>query len=523
MLIRAGSLAVDAAASFADRVALDGKRPLTFGELDRIANQLASGLASLGVNVGDRVAMLSHNRPEVVHAWLACERAGFVRVVLHSHFEMSSHVRMLRTTDASTLIFDVRFTDAVAELRGEMQGVKTFIALGGPAPVWALALEEVLERGREDFEPLELDEDAPVCIQPTTGTTGEPKPWLVTHRGWRTFIAHNLLHLDALGPAPIGLEDVNLHVHALQWASGAQTLMPYLIRGARTLVLDDAGFDPGLITDTITDGAVTGLLMPGPLLAPLLEQIAARAPFSHRLRRLVVLFATPELLTMTGELLGPVWCHGYGSTEQGAPVTRLTAADAAEDSARLGSVGRAASPLVEVAVVNDNGERLPAGAVGEIVVRSAMSSSCYWQDKPPAADVFLDGGWFCSRDLGYLDRDRFLYYVDRSHDRIQTTHGSVYPHAVEEAVLRHHAVAACGAVGLGEPGHQEVVAAVVLKDDELAGETLVEEIEGGAREALAEHAAPRVVVVESLPTVLGGAKVRRDALREQLTTVAATS
>jgi len=203
--------------------------------------------------------------------------------------------------------------------------------------------------------------------------------------------------------------------------------------------------------------------------------------------------------------------------------TRLTAADAAEDSARLGSVGRAASPLVEVAVVDDDGARLPAGTVGEIVVRSAMSSSCYWQDKPPAADAFLDGGWFCSRDLGYLDRDRFLYYVDRSHDRIQTAHGSVYPHAVEEAVLRHHAVAACGAVGLGEPGHQEVVAAVVLKDHELAGDTLVEEIEGGAREALAEHAAPRVVVVESLPTVLGGAKVRRDALREQLTAAGAAS
>src|SRR5581483_8125676 len=119
--------------------------------------------------------------------------------------------------------------------------------------------------------------------------------------------------------------------------------------------------------------------------------------------------------------------------------------------------------------------------------------------------------------------DRFLYYVDRSHDRIQTALGSVYPHAVEEAVLRHHAIAACGAVGLGEPGRQEVVAAVVLKGGEPAGQKLVEQIEAGARRTLAEHEAPRVVVVESLPTVLGGAKVRREALRAQLTTVGAAS
>jgi acyl-CoA synthetase (AMP-forming)/AMP-acid ligase II len=516
MPVQAGILAVDAAAAFAERVALrDERGAMTFAALDAAANRVASGLAALGIEPGERVAVLAHNRSEVVELWLGCERAALVRVVLHSHFDRAVHRQTLVSSGASVLVFDSRFADVVGEHRQALKGVRLFVAIGEDELDWAISFDELRERGSERFKPVELDEDAPFAIQPTTGTTGDPRPWLVTHRGWRALVAHNLMHLDALGLVPVGGDDVNLHVHALQWASGAQTLLPYMLRGAETVLLDDAAFDPVEIVATILQNGVTGLLLPGPMLSPVLDVMEARPSLEHRMRRLVTLFATPELLERTTRVLGPVWCHGYGSTEQGAPVTRLAAGEASE-AGRMLSVGRKASPFIELAIADDDGSFVAPGTVGEIVVRSPMSSSSYWQDAKLNATAFHAGGWFRSRDLGYLDEGGFLFYVDRARDAILTARGTVYPHEVEAAVMVHPAVANCGAVGLGEPGEQSVVVAVQVKEGVEPAAELAGEIEVHAASGLEEQAWPTILVVEQLPTVLGGAKVQRDVLRAQL-------
>jgi acyl-coenzyme A synthetase/AMP-(fatty) acid ligase len=421
---------------------------------------------------------------------------------------MALHVAMVKRTGATALVFDTRFTKAVEAELDRLDGVRLFVGLGEECPSWATPYAELLQLGAAEPMAVEVDEDAPVCIQPTTGTTGRPKPWVVSHRAWQTLVVHNLIHLG--GMEPFGREEVNLHVHALQWASGAQTLLPYMLTGACTCVLDDSAFGPNAIVAAIEATGATGLLLPGPMLALVLDAIEAQGGFSHRLRRLVTLFCTPELLERTTRVLGPVWCHGYGSTEQGAPVSRLLAREAAS---RPASVGRVASPLIELAVLDRHQKELPAGRIGEIAVRSAMSSSRYWDDPELTDSVSGRGGWFRSGDLGMLDEEGFLTYIDRSRDAISTPAGTVHPHEVEAAVLRHEAIANCGAVGLGTEGEQEVVAAVVLKPDASAEP---EEIESVAADGLGPLAHPRVVIVSDLPVVLGGAKVQRDVLRGQL-------
>jgi acyl-coenzyme A synthetase/AMP-(fatty) acid ligase len=109
-------------------------------------------------------------------------------------------------------------------------------------------------------------------------------------------IDHNLHHFDTFGAGipPIGPDDVNLHFHPIQWASGFQTLYPYYVRGARTVLLDDEVFDPGVLLDTIAAEQVTGVFMPGPLLTPVLDEVEARGGFAHRLRRMVVFFGKHE-------------------------------------------------------------------------------------------------------------------------------------------------------------------------------------------------------------------------------------
>jgi acyl-CoA synthetase (AMP-forming)/AMP-acid ligase II len=520
MQIEAGGHFSRAVIKFRDRVAVQsGGRALSYDQLRAAANRIGSGTLRLGINRGDRVAVLSHNRAEVVELWLGLERAGLARVALHTHFDMAIHARTLNDVGATALFFDTRFADALEAHRAEMKSVCHFVAIGTDAPDWAVAYERVAQQGSGDDPLLDLDDESICAIQFTTGTTGFPKPWVVTHRAWHALIANNLEHLDTFGPGvpAVGPDDVNLHIHALQWASGAQTMMPYMLRGAKNIVLDDATFDPVKIIDTIIAEDVTGLFVPGPMLPPLLEVVGARGGIAHRLRRMVIFFATPELLEMVTKIFGPVWCHGFGSTEQGAPATRLACHEAQEKPARLASVGRSVSPFFEIAVMDERGRRLKQGEVGEIVVRSAISNSRYWDLPEKTAASFFAGGWFRPNDIGHLDEDGFLFYLDRAKDRIETASGIVYPHIVESALLRHSAIAQCGVVGLGAAGAQEIVAGVLLKADIEATATLEREIIEIARPGLAPRELPRrIVFVGELPTVLGGAKVQREVLQQRL-------
>ncbi|MBN1204777.1 MAG: acyl--CoA ligase [Myxococcaceae bacterium] len=520
MKMTAGGPMMRAARKFADRVAITTPQgSQTFAELNAAANRVGSGLRAWGIDPGERVGVLSHNRMEVVHLWLGLERFNLLRLTMHSHFDMAVHVETLRKVRPVALVFDTAFTAAVERHRSELTSVQHFIAIGESPPPWATRLEQVMARGSPEDPQLDVEETAPCWVQPTTGTTGLPKSWVISHRGWSSLVSHNLHHLDTFGPGipQVGPDDVNLHLHALQWASGAQTMYPYLLRGARNVILDDSGFDPVKIVETIEREQVTGVLIPGPMLIPLLDVIEARGGMKHRLRRAVIFFASPEMLERFTRVVGPMWCHGFGSTEQGAPSARLLQSEAAEKPERLHSVGRPASPFLEMAVVDEHGHRLPPGQTGELVVRSPMSTSEYWEEPERTRSSFLPGDWFRPADIGYMDEDGFFYYLDRAKDRIRTARGVVYPHVVEVALLRHPAVANCGVVGMGPPGSEEIVAAVLLKQGQHPGDALRREIEQAASSGLKEHERPgRLVFVTELPTVLGGAKVQREVLRQRL-------
>ena len=519
MRVEAGALVRTTAARFGSRPALTSAAgSMSFTELNRAANQVGSALHDLGVQRGDRVGVLAYNTPEVVTAWLGFEKHNLVRAVLHSHFTMDAHVASLNHLEASAMVFDTRFTDQVEAARPQLTTVRHFVAIGPDTPGWAQPFADLQAAGHPDDPYLDVDEDAPCFLQLTSGTTGHPKAWVKTYRSWAAVIDHNLHHLDTFGPGipPVGADDVNLHFHAIQWASGFQTLYPYLLRGAGSVLLDDEAFDPDQLLDAIAEHEATGIFMPGPLLTPVLDAVERRGGFEHRLRRMVIFFGTPELLERTTKLLGPIWAHGFGSTEQGAVTTRLLPQEAAERPERLNSVGRPGGPFLEVAIVDADGDRLAPRQVGEIVVRSAMSVGEYWGLPTKTAEAFFPGDWFRPYDVGYLDEDGFLYYADRAGDKITSAAGTVFPHLIEAALLRHPAVANCGVVGLGHPGSQAVVAAILLKPDHTPAAGLGDEILAQTA-GLPDHERPTdLVFVTDLPTVLGGAKVQRQALRDQL-------
>jgi acyl-coenzyme A synthetase/AMP-(fatty) acid ligase len=518
MHVEAGSLVRMSADQFGSRIALSaGPSTFTFSELNEKANRIGSALHARGIARGDRVGVLAYNAPEVVMTWFAFEKHNFVRVVLHSHFTMDAHVFSLNQVEATILVFDTRFVADVARSRGELRTVRLFIAIGDDCPEWAVPFSELEAGGSPDEPRLDVDEDAPCFLQLTSGTTGQPKAWIKTYRSWQAVINHNLHHFDTFGPTvpPVDASDVNLHFHALQWASGFQTLFPYFIRGARSVLLDDQAFDPDVLIETIEREKVTGIFMPGPLLTPVLDAIERRGGIEHQIRRMVIFFGTPDLLDRTTRLMGPIWAHGFGSTEQGAVTTRLLPHEVVGERRRISSVGRSGSPFMEIAVVDENGRPVGANQVGEIVVRSAMSIGAYWGMPEKTAEAFFPGSWFRPFDVGYLDEHGYLFYVDRAGDRILTDRGVVFPHLIEEAMMRHPAVANCGVVGLGESGRQTVIAAVQLKSGQTQSPSLGDEISAHAAH-FAEHERPSILFVDVLPTVLGGAKVQRGELRQVL-------
>ena len=399
-----------------------------------------------------------------------------MRVVLHSYFDMAIHVATLNQVEATALVFDTRFTGIVDAHRKDMATVKLFVALGPNPPAWAVSYDAVLPGGEAGNPLVEVDDEAPNFLQLTTGTTGRPKPWVMTFRSWRAVIQGNTEHFDTFGGGSRrSAEDVSLHFHPLQWATGFQTLFPYFLRGARTVLLDDESFDPVAIVDAIAAEGVTGLFTPGPMLTPILDEIEKRETFDPKIRRLMVFIATPEQLNRATRLIGPIWAHGFGSTEQGAPSTRLIFGEAAERRERLGSVGRVISPFHEIRIADEHGETVPPGEIGEIVVRSPMSTSSYWNMPEQTSKAFFPGQWFRPRDIGYIDRDGFLFYLDRATDRIATSSGVVYPH-VEAASVLTVRWRIPQVVGLGAADVQEVVAAVLLKSGTEASNALSGEI-----------------------------------------------
>ncbi len=520
MLIEAGALVRFTARRHGSALALaaDGGGTYTFAELNELANKIGSGFRTLGVRPGERVGLLGYNVPEMVQAWLAFEKHNIVRVALHTHCDMSTHAATLNHVEASALLFDSRLRHEVEIHRDAFRTVRHFVAMGPDPPDWATTMVDVMA-GQPSSEPyMEVDEDAPCFVQLTSGTTGPPKPWVKTYRSWRAVIEHNLHHLDTLraGEAPIGPGDVNLHFTPIQSGSGFQTLYPYLVRGSPTFLVDDAVFDPKKVIEVLCRHGITGTVSPGLLLVKLLDEVEARGGIDHRLRRLVVRFATPELLERTTKLLGPVWSHGYGSTELGAPVTRLVADECTKWPRRRAGVGTPPSPFVDLIITDEQGNRLPPKDIGRITSRSAMSDGWYWHMPDETRRSVLPGGWFQSSDLGYLDDDGFLVYVDRASDGILTPNGVVHPHLVETALLRHPGIDNVGVVGIGLPGAQEVVAAVVVKSGWSPTPELEETVRTTAASGLQTYECPsRIVFVSELPTSAGG-KVVRQSLRKTL-------
>lgn len=454
-----GRIVRRSAAMYPDRVAFacDG-RELTYRRLYERSSQLASGLRELGMHPGDRVATIGDNSLGTAEEIVATALGGFVRCPLYTHNPTESHAYMLNLSGSRTVIAQPAYADAISAARRHAEDLELVISAGGDC-----SYDEVLARGLDDPN-VEVADDDPYIVRFSAGTTGRPKGIMHTNRGWRQMSDEICLALGRLTE-----RDVQVICGPMSHASGL-LVWPMIARGATQVICP--AFDAGEVLRLLEEHKATTLLV-----VPTMIQMLADHPDSAKrdlssLRQVIYTAAPASERTLeeATELFGPVLYQFYGQSET-LPLTCLPPEDHRFDGPErrwLRSAGRP-TPNSAVRVVDDEGNDVPTGEVGEIVGLSPGAMHEIWRDEQATAERVLPGGWVRTRDVGRLDEDGFLYLADRKEDMIISGGFNIWPAELENALHSHPAVREVAVVGVPHPKWGETPrAVVVLREDATA-------------------------------------------------------
>lgn len=481
-----------------------GDQKLTFADVDRLSSQLAHALHAHGAIQGSRVALLLNNGLYSVPMDFACVRAGINRVPLNARLSVAEHIKMLQETQCSALVFGADLADHAAALQAQLPGLTCY------------GLDASLEGGRDlmadtaqyDTVPpsIQVSEDDVVLTLFTSGTTGTLKAAQHTQSSYAGVCKNVLLNL-----IDVRQDDAMLHAASLIHASGVFVL-PFWLRGAKTVIMP--AFDPTAFLQLIARERITSVNMVPTMLQMLLDHPDFESTDVTSLRQ-VIYGASPmprPVIERAMKLWGRerFWQY-YGQTECPLTIAVLRPEDHEEEL--LGACGKP-SVDVEIRLVDEQGNDVPAGEPGEIAVRGPGLMAGYFNAPALNKEMFMEDGWLRTRDVGAFDDRGFLHLKDRTSDMIITGGYNVYPREIEDVLMAHPAVSECAVVGLKDPKWVEAVtAAVVLKQGQSATE---QELIDFVSARLASYKKPqRVVFIDAVPKTAVG-KLNRKALREQL-------
>ncbi len=494
---------LSSAAEFGQRPAvLAGEYTLTYQQLTASAGSLAAGLAELGVKRGDRVGLLLPNCPQFIVSYLATTALGAMAVPVHCQLSAAEAAYILNHAQAQTLISIAELDSLVSELHSRVAGLTNLLISGQSAIEEAIDLEQ-LTSARAD-RPVQSDAaqlDDPAVLIYTSGTTGQPKGAVLSHRN---LLANARSCRELIG---VSSEDTFLAVLPLFHSFGATVCMILPLLAGAEIVLQTA-FAPLPVLETLEKHQVTIFAGVPAMFAVLTKCRTSREHDLHSLRACISGGAPLPLEVLSGfqERYGVVLVEGYGPTE----ASPVVSANPPQGVQKPGSVG---PPIlgVEVRIVDDTGQDLPTGEVGEIIVAGDNVMQGYWQDATATAEAIKDG-WLYTGDLGKLDADGYLYIVDRKKDMIIVGGTNVYPREVEDVIAQMPQVAEVAVVGRPDPVRGERVRAVIVPAEGI--ELSAEQVISHCRQHLAPFKVPRIVEFqESLPKSALGKVLKRE-LRE---------
>lgn len=476
---------------------------LTFREFDVRVNRLANGLAGLGVQRGDRVGFIFTNCNEYVECALALAKLGAIGVPCNFRFGAKEHAYQLSQSEAKALIFGEQFNEVVREAKADLPELTHTICAGKSDLPGALHYEEIIDTNSPEPPNVYVDDNDPASIMYTSGTTGRPKGVVLTHKNLISSCVTYLYHVGRLDDQRVLIVLPLFHVAAY----GA--FIFNLFSGSTTVI--SSWTDPVETMAALQNENITTIS-----LVPTLWNMVVNHPKldQHDFSSLKICWTAGAIMPVelknriVERFPGIRIIEAFAMTETSAIGTF---ADHEDMFRKHGTVGRPAFNA-DVRVVDDNGQDVPVGEIGEIVYRGPGILKEYYRNPEATANAFKNG-WFYSGDLVRQDEDGYIFVVDRKKDIIISGGENISAVEVEEVIIAHPKILDVAVVGVPDSQWGESIKAyVVLRPGEILSE---EEVIAWCKESLASFKKPRYVeFVEELQRSATG-KVKKFALRER--------
>lgn len=474
----------------------------TYRELADGADRVSAMLWQRDIRKGDRVAYLGENSPEFVEVLFGAVQLGAIFVPINTRLAPPEIAHILTDSGARVLIHDPELADRAAQ--GIAAARIDHVIVTGEGSRSAPGLAQLIRSTRSGHSDAEVGLSDPAAIIYTSGTTGRAKGAVLSHENL-TWVALNcIIDYDVVST------DVALMISPLfHVASLGMGLLPVMLKGG-TVVLEK-GFDAGRALGLIERHGVT--MLSG---VPTTYQLLADHPdwASTDISSLDKLTcggsAVPVRILNAYEDRGLSFSQGYGMTETSPGATALSPA---MTRVKQGSVGLAHF-FTDVRVADEHGAMVVRGTVGEIQVTGPNVFLGYHGLPEATAASMTADGWFRSGDLGYIDRDGYLYISDRLKDMIISGGENIYPAEVETLIADLEGITGVAVIGIPDEQWGEVPWAVITTTD--AASVTTESIRAALDGRLARYKLPRtVVIVDELPRTASG-KVRKADLRARI-------
>ena len=488
----------------------------SYADIDRRSGALARALLAMGIGKGDRVGIYLRNSPEFVMAFMATAKIGAIAVPFNIMFKRAEIAYILNDSGCKAVWIDAEEgAQNVLPHLDDVPGVK-HVVLVGDKPTPAVTRKEtalhrfsdLLARHEGEFRAVEVSADDPVSILYTSGTTGRPKGAVATHANWRSAV-----ELSAYQIVPMTDDDRVLTGGPFFHVYFVIAALPPLLVGGTIVTLKRFAAEPTL--KLIAEHKVSHFMGTPTMWVYVLDEYdrdRKRWDVSSLWQGQSAGSALPAELAKRIESTFPIrHVECYGATECSSTVTHTRVGHLTP-----GSPGWT-TPGWEIKVVDEQGESLPNGKVGELWCRGPGVIKEYWGD-PEKTRERIVGGWWKSGDLAYISEgsatDGQLYIVDRKTDMIVCGGYNIYPREVEEYMLGHPKISQAVVIGVADAVKGEVPKAyVVLKPGEKAEAA---EIIGFCKDNMAAYKAPRsveIVTLDDLPKTASGKILKRE-LRE---------
>ena len=493
-----------------DRIAVRcGSRQRTFREFaDRVA-RLASALQKLGMQDGDRVAMLSLNSDRYLEYQMAVPWGGGVLNPCNIRWSAAEILYSLDDSGSTILLVDETFRPLVEQFRRDSRTLREVVYCGdGDAPAGMHGYEALLAAADPVTDAVRRGEDL-AGIFYTGGTTGFPKGVMLSH----TNLCSSGLALRAEGLATPG--GTYLHAAPMFHLADLGLATPHWIEGNTHSIIP--AFNPEAVLDAFERDRVTHVVLVPTMIQMMVDHPAMKKPRDLSALQTIAYGASPiseaVLERAMAALPGVGFVQAYGMTEL-SPLATVNPAYyhtvEGRKAGKLRAAGRAGY-CIELRIVDPEGNEVPRGTVGEVVVRGPNVMQGYW-NKPEQTAAAVRNGWMHTGDGAWMDDDGFIFIADRLKDMIISGGENVYSAEVENAVAQHPAVAACAVIGTPSEQWGEAVHAVVVRKpgQEVTAEALI----AFCKTLIAGYKCPRSVdFVDALP-ISGAGKVLKTKLRE---------